>query len=180
MEYVSKRIAEIAKSKGMYVEMHLDSDSLKEPTYQQLIEWIFDFDKHFNYSVHVGSNISIAQSNKIITQDRIEHLEFWYNTLIPELTSQFNIVRNDEGKVAMWIKEPTNEYVLEALTGMLINWFEKNGYTFDSGYNCNKNIYYFDIKEDNQNLMISSTQKDTKQQARHKGILKCFELLKEK
>jgi len=145
MEYVSKRIAEIAKERKMYIEIHLGSNCLKEPTYQQLIEWIFEY----------------ANTIECDLKDNIKWLEFWYQILIPEIQD--------------------NEFVLEGFIEMLLNWFENNNLYLIVFMTPNQYWQYnIDVYKDKK--LIEEHQWDmleTKQEARHEGILKIFELIKE-
>jgi len=199
-EYVSKEIALLAKERGFKegTQGYYDEGQLKQrdndfinyrditddliacPSYQQLIEWLFNCDY---------LTVSSRPYASIKEQER-EWLEFWYNTLIPELidirytklplnTQEFNI---------------KNEFVLEGFTGMLLNWFEKNHlyllietcgsksdypkYTYNlinlQDYKSSLNNKLENVELEYEELIKGNT----KQQARHIGILKCFELIK--
>ena len=135
-EYVSKRIAEIAKERGYKAKSFKFYDKSNEinthwnhkevnnndspfkyytaPTYQQLIEWIFKFD---------------IPQDEYERQIIIQELEFWYNTLIPELCNvEYGIKTDFNGNNKDYYKiiGVYNEFVLEGFIGMLLNWFEKN------------------------------------------------------
>jgi hypothetical protein len=207
MEYVSKRIAEIAKEKGFNINTiyyyssdpeigltfqfgthifnhNTSIDKISKPTYQQLIEWIF----------------KLANTIECDLEDNIEWLEFWYNTLISELNKPktgecFDCIHayyvctllNGES-IGEGIRKDCplpNEFILEGFIGMLLNWFEKNNYIISiNNFNCWFGIYHKEeilnptmIDEDGYKH-ICSERTDNKQQAMHKGILKVFELLK--
>lgn len=164
-EYVSLEIAKIAKEKrfntpclysyskegvlippdeelNKFTNKRLSDDDISAPTYQQLIEWIFE--------------PCIYNENELGYKEQMKYLEFWYNTLIAELQD--------------------NEFVLEAFVGILINWFEKNGYYI---INSKINGYYgynFPYKD---TIIMNNIAYSNKQQARHEGILKVFNLLKQ-
>jgi hypothetical protein len=166
-KYVSDRIKKIAKDNGCRC-----SNSYLE--YSELIEWIFNFEKHF----------------------QIYHLEYWYNTLIPELINiqTFNI-------------RETNKSALGILNEWLMSWFEEQGYVlvvFNSHFSINcidkdndildiLNLYcingelkiisqfdMFDYKMNNNKDYEKAKivkYKNTNQ-ARHNGILNIFEVIK--
>jgi hypothetical protein len=200
VEIVSKKIAEISKEKGYmplnpstkYIPMYI-GDELTEgqeedyyiegrvlvPTYMELIKWIFDF----NYSVENEYNFG---ENKYYRKEEYlpmiaKHLEFWYNTLIPELYDTEFGYQSDIKNKTLYTDTiiNVNEFVLEGFIGMLINWFEKNGYYFHIDKKHGKYCYHFQegFKSTNLKDMLNQGY-DTKQQARHFGILKCFELIK--
>jgi hypothetical protein len=178
MEYVNKKIAEIAKEKGFNEpcirniwgnnntvsfsdglvqqdDWSITNMRLNTPTYQQLIEWIFSHDKAGN----VKDRHTFPSSYLTCLIENIEWLENWYNILIAEL--------NEE-----------NKFVLNGFIGMLSDWFEENDVKLvilpkiPTHYSCNI------LHKLNKKGFEYTNEFNTKQQAINAGILKCFELMK--
>jgi hypothetical protein len=174
MKYVTKIIAEIAISKGFdrftctcggFPTCICPIEDSVE--YQQLIEWIFNEDVIDEYIV-----LNAAMNSQV------EWLEFWYNTLMPELCPTCGGCQSECSIID--IKEPdcyqcnfrdnANEFVLEGFIGMLINWFEKNNYEL-SYYNHNWHII-------TTKGIIEVKSELYKQQTRYEGIKQVFKLMK--
>lgn len=125
------------------------------PTYTQLINWIFSPNT-------IQNAIVISKDFKTV----VDWLKFWYDTLIPELTFRTN----------KFIVE-YNNFVLNGFIGMLIDWFEQNEcylYVTIVGY---RRKYAMLVMYKND-CFESKPIYDTKSEARHEAIKKCFELLK--
>lgn len=145
-EFVSEEIVEIAKKHGFtnfscicggFPECICNDEDIR---YTDLIEWIF-----------IGRT----------KQELVTWLEFWYNTLIPELQD--------------------NEFILEGFVGMLLNWFQKKGYYLESETNIALQTYFIITNYNGLDDNIFWTDYyNSKQQARHEGIKQVFNLLKEK
>jgi hypothetical protein len=198
MEYPSKRIAEIAKEKGFdfsgliyidsktklpvsnsgerlkYFETEGKANIIKLPSYQELVEWIFQLKYLSDYD------------KEPLIKDA-EWLEFWYNILIPELAQSkctcgeplYKENHNNNYYVCCEVcgvqYEPDslheeNDFVLGGLTRLLINWFKKNG------IRCYMEEEDYYVTVFNKRRIVKCC--DTEQQARHEAIIKCFELMK--
>lgn len=167
MEYVSLELMDILIQNGYN---HSSENTSNTANWYQVVNWIFRFDD---------------PADEYERQFINNNLEFWYNTLIPELTRNCNqgmcsvnyfdgqkeeeIIKCDDCKLSNY-----NEFVLEGFISMLLNWFEKNDIKFHLdwqyegwGYMCYTN-----------NFTHQSSTIGTKQQARHEGILKCFKLVR--
>jgi hypothetical protein len=150
---------------------NLDANAPDSATWTELINWIFIDGK-------IGNTFAA-----------IDHLEFWYNTLLPELIDMKRWQPNVTGEELennKYYMIPINEFVHEGFIGMLINWFEENGYDilvipmykkevkeYCVSFKSNKG--YVDFLKENGKIAYFENAK----LARHSGILRIFELLKE-
>lgn len=125
----------------------------KPLTYDELIHWIFD-----------ETNWTEIQQYKpyIIGLYSYHWLEFWYERLYPEIKD--------------------NKFVLGGFHELLMNWFEKNNLMI-SIYPLAIPKFTYYISSIDESMYITQVQYrefDTSQQAKYAGILKCFELFKNK
>ena len=168
--YVSKGLALILKDRG-FNECSFDSncsttqglhtyipdyeDGLYIPN-EQVLDWIFN---HID-SVVKQINFNHSQKEYLIKQQKVEWLQFWYTTL---LEHKFGLMYEFIGRLEEWF-ESNNLYPIS--------------YLLTQGWQSD--IHILISKElDEMEVINLSTYWDTKQQAKHEAIMKCFELLKE-
>lgn len=159
--YVSKELALILEDKGF-------SKSFSSNSYyttilsEEVIDWIFD-------EIGLESN-----PNTHIHYER-KRLEFWYTTLLDH-----------------------NFGLMHEFINRLEEWFESNGLfldikptrvTVESGYITQYRVVIFDYRKNKSKLLYydecnwhtfedgDSDILETKRQAKHEAIMKCFELL---
>lgn len=145
MEYVSKKIATIAN----FCKISAPKDwVLTQSTYQQLVESIF--------------NRGYPMRKPLDVKEEVEWLEFWYNTLLPELQD--------------------NEFVLEGFVGMLLNWFERNGIEITSEHVHGMGFRYTIWEPTLEDVWIylhETMIHNTRVEALHEAILEVFKILKQ-
>ena len=158
--YVSKELALILKENGFNYHKF---DLIIAPTEQEAVDWIFD-------------NLTACDINDALLDYDINQLKFWYTTL---LEHKFRLM---------------HEFI-----GRLEEWFESNGLfldikptrvTVESGYITQYRVVIFDYRKNKSKLLYydecnwhtfedgDSDILETKRQAKHEAIMKCFELLK--
>jgi len=165
--YVSNNLELLLKDTKDFPIMIKPELMNQRTTYQALIEWIFQ------------PETIMFNSNQLGYRESIEWLEFWYNTLIPELCECPIKGCIKDGTECIGCKDIVwNEFVLEAFVGMLLNWFEKNELFLESTRTTINKVWYNCIWDNKNCLLNDLIAYNNKQQARHKGILKYFELIK--
>lgn len=155
MTTISKKLALIAKEKGWNIkipENKFDEIFYILPTYEQLINWVFNDN---NVKDHTPFNNIPEEFQK----DILKHLEFWYNEIISEVQD--------------------NEFVLEGFVGMLINWLLNNGIHLTITSISQESWQYHVSRVGDSLGKLYEEDFYSKQEARHEGILKCFQLIKE-
>jgi len=155
--YVSKDLALILKEKGFNYHKF---DLIIAPTEQEVVDWIFSEVSTRNYA----------------KQGNVKWLQFWYTTLLDH-----------------------NFGLMHEFIGRLEEWFESNGLfldikptrvTVESGYITQYRVVIFDYRKNKSKLLYydecnwhtfedgDSDILETKRQAKHEAIMKCFKLLK--
>ena len=148
--YVSKELALILEEKENSMCKDLDYSNT---TNESLIDWIFKgiMDNHPNIVV------------------KLEWLQFWYTTL---LEHKFGLMHEFIGRLEEWFE--SNGYYIN-----VANRYNKKGITInDRVFSVSISHKKYHNESDYNTIRFLKLDIETKQQAKHEGIMKCFELLK--
>lgn len=103
----------------------------------------------------------ISTRNDYFTkEDNLKWLQFWYTTL---LKHKFSLMYEFIGRLEDWFE--SNGIILEVVKDILLR-------------NIKNRKYHFHVYTSETECLFNGIF-DTKQQAKHEAILKCFELLKQ-
>ena len=151
--YVSKELALILKENGFNYHKF---DLIIAPTEQEAVDWIFD-------EIGLESN-----PNTHIDYER-KRLKFWYTTL---LEHKFGLMHEFIGRLEDWFE--SNGYYIN-----VANRYNKKGITInDRVFSVSISHKKYHNESDYNTIRFLKLDIETKQQAKHEGIMKCFELLK--
>lgn len=163
MEYVSLELMDILIQNGYN---HSSKNTSNTASWYQVINWIFRFDD---------------PADEYERQFINNNLEFWYNTLIPELIDiQYMEYTDNNNNEKGYSIEIENKFVLEGFIGMLLNWFLSNNIHITITSISQESWQYHITKPGDSLGKLYDEDFYTKQQARHEVILMCFELMKGK
>ena len=151
--YVSKDLALILKEKENSMCKDLDYSNT---TNESLIDWIFD-------------NLTACDINDALLDYDINQLKFWYTTL---LEHKFGLMHEFIGRLEEWFE--SNGYYIN-----VANRYNKKGITInDRVFSVSISHKKYHNESDYNTIRFLKLDIETKQQAKHEGIMKCFELLK--
>ena len=151
--YVSKDLALILKEKENSMCKDLDYSNT---TNESLIDWIFD-------------NLTACDINDALLDYDINQLKFWYTTL---LEHKFRLMHEFIGRLEDWFE--SNGYYIN-----VANRYNKKGITInDRVFSVSISHKKYHNESDYNTIRFLKLDIETKQQAKHEGIMKCFELLK--
>ena len=125
-------------------------DLIIAPTEQEAVDWIFD-------------NLTACDINDALLDYDINQLKFWYTTL---LEHKFGLMHEFIGRLEEWFESNNIEFTILNNEEELVKecWVAIK-------WNLSEDKTYY-----KNSIKLQGTY--TKQQAKHEGIMKCFELLK--